>query len=187
MEHIGCDRLPGWMARFTLNHWTSKVVETTEEPHGLGRCSTTMLQGKNKIKLMIICADQVCKQSTSVGLTTSHSQQVDFIENERIKYNAPMTRAPSPWDECITDLEKEIQRLHTWGDSIMLSMGTNEMTDKGTMKDRRPKRNSIEGLIHQSNLNEVFQYHHDDKPKSTTTTNGWFSDRECVSVLHLCC
>jgi hypothetical protein len=75
-EDFQTENQPGRTVTMTYNHWTSRVIEDGVDPYGLGRWSYQVLRGKGGIKLLIVTACRVCKQTVrSAGHKTAIAQQ----------------------------------------------------------------------------------------------------------------
>jgi len=57
------EKQPGGTATMLCNHWTSRVVEKGADPFGLGRWSYIVIRGQGGIKILLITAYRVCKQT----------------------------------------------------------------------------------------------------------------------------
>ena len=55
---------PGGTATVVCDKWTSSVMETGEDPYGLGRWSYIILWGKGTMKVVVITAYNVSQKST---------------------------------------------------------------------------------------------------------------------------
>ena len=107
------------------NHWTSRVVEKGADPFGLGRWSYLVLQGQGGIKILLITAYRVCKQTmTSAGPTTSTAQQFRAL-SEQFRA-ADRVDDPIPRHQFIVDLQGWMEHMVGKGYQIILGIDANE-------------------------------------------------------------
>ena len=107
---------------------SSKAVERGQDPSGLGRwCHYTFI-GKNKTKLIIICAYRCCQgqRIENVGESTSFSQQYSLLRQKGIA-------KPDPQGQFTKDTRKFVQDKLNDNYEILLCLDANEeMTDKNS-------------------------------------------------------
>jgi hypothetical protein len=103
-DHFQSPNQPGGTATMVYNHWTSWVIESGEDPFGLGRWSYQVLRGKGGTKILIVTAYRVCKQSVqSMGSQTSTAQQFRALSAHFRK--AAREDDPIPRHQFIVDLQ----------------------------------------------------------------------------------
>ena len=82
---------PGGTTTWTLDHWATKVTNSSEDPGGLGQWSYMTLQGKHNKKLKILTTYKVCKNSINTAAPlTSYSQQYELLEQESLLQTNPL-------------------------------------------------------------------------------------------------
>ena len=179
-EHLNAKYLPGGAAIFTFDQWASKVTNSGEDERKLGRWAYTTISGKNNHHITIISAYRTHRQGPYAGALTTHAQQVFLIELERLQSNKSSSTAPLPRDECIKDLNTLLQNLQAQNHSIILCIDANETPSESCNSKGIPKSHSIEALLQERGLLQVFTHHHNNIPLSTTTTKDRFLDRVAV-------
>ena len=159
-----------------FDQWASKVSASGEDEHQLGCWAYTTITGKNNHHITIISAYRTHRQGPYAGALTAHSQQVFLLESECLQSNKSTSTAPLPHDECIKDLNTLLQNLQAQNHGIILCINTNETPSESCNSKGIPKRHSIEALLQECGLLEVFMHYHNNIPPSTTTTKNWFLD-----------
>ncbi len=94
---------PGGTVTIAVNHWTSRVIDSGEDPYGLGRWSYLVLRGKGGIKVLIVTAYRVCKQAVqSAGYKTSTAQQfmIKLVNTDAIstKIRSTLISTKASWN-----------------------------------------------------------------------------------------
>ena len=97
----------------------SSVINTGEDEEGLGRWSYVTYGGKNKKRPTITSAYLACIPNDNQGVSTSHSQQWNILE-ERQQEHENMR------DKMIRDLITFINSLSTCSHDIFVCIDTNE-------------------------------------------------------------
>jgi len=116
---------PGGTVTIAVNHWTSRVIDSGEDPYGLGRWSYLVLRGKGGIKVLIVTAYRVCKQAVqSAGYKTSTAQQFRKL-SEHFRA-ADDINDPIPRHQFIVDLQAWLEYKTTEGFMIILGMDAND-------------------------------------------------------------
>ena len=71
---------PGGTAALTTTKLSSRITSSGEDPHKLGRWSYIMFGNKNLAQLTIINAYRTCQQTSHSGVSTTHLQQWNILE-----------------------------------------------------------------------------------------------------------
>ena len=115
---------------------SSKVSEKGQDPSGLGRWCYYTFIGKNKTKLIIICAYRYCQgqRIENVGESTSFSQQYSLLRQKGIE-------KPDPQGQFITDMRKFVQDKLDDNYEVLLCLDANEemITKKSKIKEMTMK------------------------------------------------
>ena len=139
---------PGGVASLITNEWTGRIIRSEPDASGLGRWTTTLLNGKRHRKIALISAYQVCKTSIhSCGITTSYCQQWHLIRSQGDELPDPRRRF---WD----DLTQYIQTLQTENFQIIL------VGDFNTPKSEN-SHNPINALLSTCHLSDAIEQFHD--------------------------
>ena len=139
---------PGGVASLITNEWTGRIIRSEPDASGLGRWTTTLLNGKRHRKIALISAYQVCKTSIhSCGITTSYCQQWHLIRSQGDELPDPRRRF---WD----DLTQYIQTLQTENFQIIL------VGDFNTSKSEN-SHNPINALLSTCHLSDAIEQFHD--------------------------
>ena len=127
-DHFQSTNQPGGTVTVVYNHWTSRVIESGEDPFGLGRWSYQVLRGKGGTKLLIVTAYRVCRQSLhSVGSQTSTAQQFRALSAQFRE--ADREDDPIPRHQFTVDLQGWLEYKTTQGYLIILGIDANEPYD----------------------------------------------------------
>jgi len=124
-DNFTSEEQPGGTLTLVCNHWTSRVIERGVDPFGLGRWSYLVLQGKENIKILIITAYRVCRQTIqSAGHKTATAQK--FRALSKTFRDADLENDPIPRRQFIVDLQSWIEHMSEEGYQIILSINANE-------------------------------------------------------------
>jgi len=99
---------PGGTTTLIVDRWTSRVIGSGMDPHGLGRRAFVMLRGKQDINICIISAYRVCDDKYT-GPKTAYQQQNRQLSAMFRKQNLITT--PDPNHQFILDLQSWISTL----------------------------------------------------------------------------
>ncbi len=174
---------PGGTVTTVLNHWTSRVIESGEDPFGLGRWSYQVLRGKGGITLLIVTAYRVCRQSVhSAGFTTSTAQQHRILSSHFRE--AGRVDDPIPRHQFIVDLQSWLEHKTTQGYLIVLGIDANEPYDSSAgnftplefqLEKPIPTHGhdgTLSTLVRTSGLADPLLLHHPDQPPPPTYDRG---------------
>jgi len=124
-DNFRSEKQPGGTATMVCNHWTSRVVEVGVDPFGPGRWSYVVMRGQGGIKILLITAYRVCKQTvSSAGPKTSTAQQFRVL-SEHFKA-ADRVDDPIPRHQFIVYLQGWIEHMVEKGYQIILGIDANE-------------------------------------------------------------
>ena len=139
---------PGGVASLITNEWTGRIIRCETDNSGLGRWTSTLLNGKRHRKVAVISAYQVCKTSIhSCGINTSYAQQWHLLRSQGDDIPDPRRRF---WD----DLTIYIQSLQANSFQIILTGDFNTSSvDTG--------HNPIISLLSKCNLHDAIAHFHD--------------------------
>ena len=147
---IRFDRIykPGGVASLVTNEWTGRILRCEPDSSGLGRWTTTLLNGKHPRKIALISAYQVCKTSIhSCGINTAFAQQWHLLRSQGDDIPDPRRRF---WE----DLTKYIHSLQANNFQIILTGDFNTpLTDTS--------HNPILSLLSKCNLQDAIAHFHD--------------------------
>jgi hypothetical protein len=174
---------PGGTVTMAVNHWTSRVIEHGEDPYGLGRWSYLVLRGKGSIRVLIVTAYRVCKQTVqSVGYKTSTAQQFRQLSEQfraANKLNDPIIR-----HQFVVDLQAWLEFKTTEGYMIILGMDANDPYNPSEGKftplefqltkpiPTKGHDGTIETLVRTSGLIDPLLHQHPGTPPPPTYDRG---------------
>ncbi len=139
---------PGGVACLTTNEWTGRIIRCERDATGLGRWTTTLLNGRRHRKIALICAYQVCKTSIqSCGMNTCFAQQWHLLRSQGDELPDPRRRF---WE----DLTKYIQRLQVDNFEIILTGDFNTST-------ATTGHNPLLSLMATCHLHDAIEQYHD--------------------------
>jgi len=174
---------PGGTATMVYNKWTSRVIESEEDPFGLGRWSSLTIRGRGNIRILLVTAYRVCKQTVqSVGPKTPTAQQFRRL-SEQFR-EAERTDDPIPRHQFIVDLQGWLEYKISKGYYVILGIDANEPfnPDGGNYTPVDYQLNqpiSIKGhdgtlqtLVRTSGLVDPLLFHHPERPPPPTYDRG---------------
>ena len=176
-KFLNDEMLPGGTVTMVFDQIATRTVKIGEDEEEMGRFSFVTVEGQGEQKLTYITGYQICKGAMK-GTSTSCMQQKEVINSSEMKRGVPTS---NPSTEClrvkfINDLIKLINELKAAGHAIILALDANE-TPAESLFNGAIREGSIEFLLQQTGLTEVFQHRHQQIPDSTTTTPGRCIDR----------
>jgi len=174
---------PGGTVTMVYNKWTSRVIESGEDPFGLGRWSFLTLQGRGNIKVILVTAYRVCKQTVqSVDPRTSTAQQFRVLSQQFRE--ADRLDDPIPRHQFIVDLQGWLEHKTADGYYIILGIDANEAFDSsggnytpvdyqiGKPISTKDHDGTLSTLVRTSGLVDPLLIHHPDTPPSPTYDRG---------------
>jgi hypothetical protein len=174
---------PGGTVTMVYNKWTSRVIESGEDPFGLGRWSFLTLRGRGNIKVLLVIAYRVCKQTVqSVGPKTSTAQQFRVLSQQFRE--ADRTDDPIPRHHLIEDLQGWLDHKTAEGNYIILGIDANEAFDSsrgnytpvdyqiGQPISTKGHDGTLSTLVRTSGLVDPLLIHHPDTPPPPTYDRG---------------
>jgi len=183
LDDFQVENQPGGTVTIAYNHWTSRVIEDGVDPYGLGRWSYLVLRGKGGIKLLLVTAYRVCKQTIqSAGYKTSTAQQFRHL-SARFR-EANHTHDPIPRHQFIVDLQAWLEHRIASGYQITLGMDANEpyIPEEGnfipldyqliTPIPTKGHDGTLATLVRTSGLVDPLLHHHPDTPPPPTYDRG---------------
>ena len=172
---------PGGTATLIVDRWTSRVIGSGMDPHGLGRWSFVMLRGKQDINICIISAYRVCDDKYT-GSKTAYQQQKRQLSAMFRKQKRITT--PNPNRQFVLDLQSWISTLQKQGTQIILRLDNNEelkpssgQVIKTTSDPPTPTINShhngtLDTLIRSTGLIDVLSHQHPASHYPATYNRG---------------
>jgi hypothetical protein len=146
---------PGGTGMFMKDNWTTRVIDCTEDPHGMGRWCTMRLQGKGTKKLAIITAYRVTANDVSrAGSGTAFANQWYHLRAEGHEQ-------PDPREQFFVDLEIYAKELRSDNHAVLLMMDANEST-----KDRNSR---VTRFLNDCGLVDLMEHHHANLPDPPNT------------------
>jgi len=174
---------PGGTTTMVYNKWTSRVIESGVDPFGLGRWSFLTIRGRGDIKVLIVTAYRVCKQTVqSAGTKTSTAQQ--FRQLSAHFRDADMTEDPVPRHQFIVDLQGWLEHKVSESYYIILGIDANEpfYPGKGLYTPVDYQLNhpipikghdgTLSTLVKTSGLVDPLLIHHPEHPPPPTMIEG---------------
>lgn len=97
--------LVGGTAILTFGLWSSKVIQSFQDPSGHGTFTVTTIQGKHNEKVSFIAAYIAVKKGSDIEIDTLYAQQITLYERECLKSNIPPSQSYCPRKEAIMRLD----------------------------------------------------------------------------------
>jgi hypothetical protein len=163
--------LTGGAAILSLNHWASKVCNTSTDPRGHGSYTVTTYQGKNRKKLSIIGAYISVLKGGKAGDNTLHTQQMTLLERQAMQNNTIWEPTKCPRKEAIKALSSIIKKLQDEDHAIVLAINANQTPTECYSKST-VRQYSIEWLRREHGLDDPFIELINQRPPSTTKNPG---------------
>ena len=162
---------PGGAATLITNEWTGRIIRCEQDNSGLGRWTTTMMNGKHHKKIALITAYQVCQSSIHhCGITTSYSQQWHLLRSQGDEF-------PDPRRQFWTDITRHIQSLQANHFQIIIigDFNTNKTLDT---------HNPLTSLQQRCQLNDAIGHLHDCSNRSSYSRGTTIIDY-CLIITEL--
>jgi hypothetical protein len=171
---------PGGAATIITDRWTSHIVESGADPHGLGSWSYVMLRGKSDTIICIISAYRVCNDKYT-GPKTAYQQQKRHLAAIFRGVNKVVSVDPSR--HFVLDLQSWITKIQEEGTQIILCLDNNEELIQGAGKLTQLPASSepiihkthdgqLETLICSTGLVDILAHHHPSKVYPATYNRG---------------
>ena len=176
-KFLSDEMLPGGTVTMVFDHLATRTVKIGDDEEEMGRLSYITVEGQGAQKLTFITGYQICKGAMK-GTSTSCMQQKAVINEAEMKRGETTSNPSTEFlrTKFINDLIAIILQLQAEGHAIILALDANE-TPEACIQNGTVKPGSIEFLLQETGLKEVFQERHHQTPDSTTTTPGRFIDR----------
>jgi hypothetical protein len=180
-EILLCNYQPGGTATLIVDRWTSRVIGSGMDPHGLGRWSFVMLRGKQDINICIISAYRICDDKYT-GPKTAYQQQKRQLSAMFRKQKQITT--PNPNRQLVLDLQSWISTLQKQGTQIILSLDNNDELKPSsgqvimtTCDPQKPTINphhngTLDTLIRSTGLIDVLSHQHPASHYPATYNRG---------------
>jgi hypothetical protein len=171
---------PGGTATIVTDRWTSRVITTGSDPHGLGRWSYVILRGTSDINICIVTAYRVCNDKYT-GPKTAYQQQkwhlAAIFRQNKVSVTA------DPFKQFILDLQSWIASVQVNGTQIILCLDNNEefLPNKGQLVTlpasttpllHKTHDGSLDTLACSMGLVDVLRHHHPSPCYPATYNRG---------------
>ena len=139
---------PGGAATLLTNEWTGRIIQCEQDSSGLGRWTTTKMNGRRHRKIAIISAYQVCQSSIhQCGITTCFAQQWHLLRSQGVEF-------PDPRSQFWTDLLRHTKELQAKNYQIIIIGDFNTACNND-------RRNPIRSFLDNCNLSDAIAHFHD--------------------------